>query len=194
MPPPRQGTLSKKDRRRACASTTPRLDPGPDPSRGTVRKDQLLQTYPRAPRSSRAHKTENADPRAARIRPADPKRRGPKPAGSRTRASNTGLPAGKIGYVLFSRYHKPRAAPRHQAKDPRRLRVTAAQASQTTDNGRTASAITAPAHRRGWWSQTGSNRRPHACKARALPTELWPRALCPRAPRPANHARNGKSR
>ena len=27
---------------------------------------------------------------------------------------------------------------------------------------------------RAWWSQTGSNRRPHACKARALPTELWP--------------------
>jgi hypothetical protein len=25
-----------------------------------------------------------------------------------------------------------------------------------------------------WWSQTESNRRPHACKARALPTELWP--------------------
>ena len=29
-----------------------------------------------------------------------------------------------------------------------------------------------------WWSQTGSNRRPHACKARALPTELWPRGKC----------------
>ena len=28
-----------------------------------------------------------------------------------------------------------------------------------------------------WWSQTGSNRRPHACKARALPTELWPLGL-----------------
>ena len=27
-----------------------------------------------------------------------------------------------------------------------------------------------------WWSQTGSNRRPHACKARALPTELWPQS------------------
>ena len=26
----------------------------------------------------------------------------------------------------------------------------------------------------GWWSQTGSNRRPPACKAGALPTELWP--------------------
>ena len=25
-----------------------------------------------------------------------------------------------------------------------------------------------------WWSKTGSNRRPHACKARALPTELLP--------------------
>ena len=30
---------------------------------------------------------------------------------------------------------------------------------------------------RKWWSQTGSNRRPHACKARALPTELWPRTV-----------------
>ena len=30
-----------------------------------------------------------------------------------------------------------------------------------------------------WWSQTGSNRRPHACKARALPTELWPRSQTP---------------
>jgi hypothetical protein len=28
-----------------------------------------------------------------------------------------------------------------------------------------------------WWSQTGSNRRPHACKARALPTELWPQGV-----------------
>jgi hypothetical protein len=27
---------------------------------------------------------------------------------------------------------------------------------------------------RVWWSQTGSNRRPPACKAGALPTELWP--------------------
>jgi hypothetical protein len=35
--------------------------------------------------------------------------------------------------------------------------------------------LTPSAHqRRRWWSQTGSNRRPHACKARALPTELWP--------------------
>ena len=32
--------------------------------------------------------------------------------------------------------------------------------------------------RGGWWSWTGSNRRPHACKARALPTELQPRRRC----------------
>ena len=43
----------------------------------------------------------------------------------------------------------------------------------------------------GWWSQTGSNRRPHACKARALPAELWPRTrrrmLCWHAqPKPAS--------
>ena len=30
-----------------------------------------------------------------------------------------------------------------------------------------------------WWSQTGSNRRPHACKARALPAELWPHQARP---------------
>ena len=30
-------------------------------------------------------------------------------------------------------------------------------------------------HFKAWWSQTGSNRRPPACKAGALPAELWPR-------------------
>ena len=34
--------------------------------------------------------------------------------------------------------------------------------------------LRSPRGEAGWWSQTGSNRRPHACKARALPTELWP--------------------
>ena len=33
-----------------------------------------------------------------------------------------------------------------------------------------------------WWSQTGSNRRPPACKAGALPAELWPRRSPPRPP------------
>ena len=32
-------------------------------------------------------------------------------------------------------------------------------------------------HREMWWSQAGSNRRPPACKAGALPAELWPRNL-----------------
>ena len=27
---------------------------------------------------------------------------------------------------------------------------------------------------KNWWSQSGSNRRPLACKASALPAELWP--------------------
>ena len=30
---------------------------------------------------------------------------------------------------------------------------------------------------RKWWSQAGSNRRPPACKAGALPAELWPHEL-----------------
>jgi hypothetical protein len=40
--------------------------------------------------------------------------------------------------------------------------------------GTTSSAVRPPPSVE-WWSQTGSNRRPRACKARALPTELWPR-------------------
>ena len=43
-----------------------------------------------------------------------------------------------------------------------------------------------------WWSQTGSNRRPPACKAGALPTELWPRSgrltSAQSNPPPAQHA------
>lgn len=31
-----------------------------------------------------------------------------------------------------------------------------------------------PRHQKNWWRQTGSNRRPPACKAGALPTELCP--------------------
>ena len=39
-----------------------------------------------------------------------------------------------------------------------------------------------------WWSQTGSNRRPPACKAGALPAELWPRKSVNLAGLPAEAA------
>ena len=34
-------------------------------------------------------------------------------------------------------------------------------------------------HATRWWSQAGSNRRPSACKADALPAELWPLITSP---------------
>ena len=37
-----------------------------------------------------------------------------------------------------------------------------------------------------WWSQTGSNRRHRACKARALPAELWPQSRV-RSPAQTTH-------
>jgi hypothetical protein len=40
---------------------------------------------------------------------------------------------------------------------------------------------------RSWWSQTESNRRHPACKAGALPTELWP--LSPEEPGRDEHRR-----
>lgn len=51
---------------------------------------------------------------------------------------------------------RPVTRPRHQAASPGRI------TRQTQPRG-------------GWWSRTGSNRRPQACKASALPTELRPR-------------------
>src|ERR1700738_3043727 len=45
------------------------------------------------------------------------------------------------------------------------------------DAQRTQTCFFSDERRSCWWSQTGSNRRPPACKAGALPTELWPRAV-----------------
>ena len=42
-----------------------------------------------------------------------------------------------------------------------------------------------PRSARPWWSQTESNRRHPACKAGALPTELWPRSRNVAKPRRA---------
>ena len=44
--------------------------------------------------------------------------------------------------------------------------------SDPEDKAHPTSVVRSPSSEK--WSQTGSNRRPHACKARALPTELWP--------------------
>ncbi len=42
-----------------------------------------------------------------------------------------------------------------------------------------------------WWSQTESNRRPPACKAGALPTELWPRRAQTCAPETPDARKDG---
>jgi hypothetical protein len=63
------------------------------------------------------------------------------------RAAST--PKGKRANLLFGRCHRSRAIPCDRLLD------------RSTN----------------WWSQTGSNRRPHACKARALPAELWPQTV-----------------
>jgi hypothetical protein len=64
-------------------------------------------------------------------------------------------PKPQTGHVPSSRCQTPAGAPRAARESKNPLRTPAAAQ---------------PA----WWSQTGSNRRPQACKARALPTELWP--------------------
>lgn len=53
--------------------------------------------------------------------------------------------------------------PRPSARDPLR-------------SGGRPQVVGMPAPWETWWSRTGSNRRPQACKASALPTELRPRS------------------
>ena len=55
-------------------------------------------------------------------------------------------------------------------------RQTVFQIARLDTVSQAAAASAAPSPKK-WWSQTGSNRRPHACKARALPTELWPQGV-----------------
>ena len=58
---------------------------------------------------------------------------------------------------------------------PRRTEISSSRCHRSSASHPKMAANRSPC-RGNWWSQTGSNRRPHACKARALPTELWPRA------------------
>ena len=52
------------------------------------------------------------------------------------------------------------------------------EGSETQSLGVTPLPARSPSHPSPeWWSQTGSERRPPACKAGALPTELWPQHL-----------------
>ncbi len=46
---------------------------------------------------------------------------------------------------------------------------------------------------RGWWSQSGSNRRPPACKAGALPAELWPHGITSGSPGYLTRSSSSKS-
>ena len=62
-------------------------------------------------------------------------------------------------------------APRHRFKNPFTMSKTAARGRLPA---RCRISLLHPGDVAAWWSQSGSNRRPQACKASALPTELWP--------------------
>jgi hypothetical protein len=75
---------------------------------------------------------------------------------------------------------KPNASPLHDVKHPQAR--TASSRIQKTSDTRPDPPISDPPISDLlisdlWWSQTGSNRRPPACKAGALPAELWPREI-----------------
>ena len=71
------------------------------------------------------------------------------------------------GHIHSSRCRTTRLEPKGRGEAP----AGGAGGESLGADGATAKAPSEEA----WWSKTGSNRRPHACKARALPTELLPR-------------------
>ena len=74
---------------------------------------------------------------------------------------------------------QPRKILRHKpVQDVRNIQIVKEQKSSKEKlSFRLKTSFRATAHRKKWWSQAGSNRRPPACKAGALPAELWPRDL-----------------
>jgi hypothetical protein len=79
------------------------------------------------------------------------------------------LPA-KLAKPATSSVHAPRGL-----GGAGRDRTPASEAGKTSDLVGSRAAWT-------WWSRTGSNRRPQACKASALPTELRPLIQAPQSP------------
>ena len=74
--------------------------------------------------------------------------------------------------LLFPTIHLLRDRPpssRHRFQNPFTMSKNADARPRT---GQSRISVSSPGE--SWWSQSGSNRRPQACKASALPTELWP--------------------
>ncbi len=98
----------------------------------------------------------------------------PAPLGGRPTASRV---------LLSERCHRPDVA----------VRAVSARLISRSDGPRrprTPWAVGSPPHAgRGWWSLPGSNRRPSACKADALPAELRPPLRSPKAMPPARAPR-----
>ena len=65
--------------------------------------------------------------------------------------------------------------PSHETPDRKLTASLRIGTRKTSTHGRSSSTRFGGPMISAWWSQTGSNRRPPACKAGALPTELWPR-------------------
>jgi hypothetical protein len=97
------------------------------------------------------------------------------PCGGRWSPEQT-APAGQMHYLFTMSNTRDRAPSREPSRIPNLNRTKA-----STPKGR--HTRPKPQNPKKWWSQTGSNRRPEACKATALPTELWPLLVAwPQAP------------
>lgn len=72
--------------------------------------------------------------------------------------------------------------PNTRGHSPRRSLSSREDASPPVRSRHTTLPSCTPSRRAAWWRRTGSNRRPQACKASALPTELRPLKAAPSHP------------
>ncbi len=125
--------------------------------RNTNKKTSLLRNRPNGMRSSL--------PTFARANPHSINARGIE---TRRRRRSCGRSGRSLLFTMSDNTQQP-GSTRAQAVRNRLFLSGRMGCSDVSTNDSRASVITT------WWSQTGSNRRPPACKAGALPTELWPR-------------------
>ena len=149
---PRHPPNALKTLDRSHHQCSPPAAPQEQPVDHTTDKTILLRIHPMPARCT------PRDPA-----PSPPRRDGRNPARNRMN-------------VLFTMSNNPQTQGTGNARRPNAAQPQNRTASPS--HGKTAKRRS-PATQRSpakpeWWSQTGSNRRPHACKARALPAELWP--------------------
>jgi hypothetical protein len=136
----------------------------------------IINTHP----PDRRQMTDGRQPSSVLRRPSSDRVRSERPACFETDPNSVPSSSAWMWIATWLIRHErlPDRSPLHDVKEHARIVDRRAQKIVMNEHAGSIVAALVPSAdplAEMWWSQTESNRRPPACKAGALPTELWPR-------------------